>query len=178
MIHLFEGMKTGNQRQMNAYKAIDELGLFEDLRLYKPVLCGTIPIGIDVESSDLDIIMEVKELKSFQQKLYDLYGRQHRFIMERKMIREREVVKANFMFKGFIFELFGQNQPVHNQNAYLHMLIEYELLRKNPHLKNQVIELKQRGFKTEPAFCLLLDIPGDPYAGLIQYGIKKGIVIE
>ncbi|WP_070119498.1 DUF4269 domain-containing protein [Bacillus marinisedimentorum] len=169
-------MKTGNQKQMNAYKAIDELRILEDLRLYKPVLCGTIPIGIDVESSDLDIIMEVKELKSFQQKLYDLYGRQHRFTLEKKMIRERQVVKANFMFKGFMFELFGQDQPVHNQNAYLHTLIEDELLRKNPPLKNQVITLKKRGYKTESAFCVLLGISGDPYAGLIRYGIEEGII--
>ena len=31
----------------------------EDLALYNPVLCGTIPIRIDTPQSDLDIVMEV-----------------------------------------------------------------------------------------------------------------------
>ncbi|SDZ84142.1 protein of unknown function [Thalassobacillus cyri] len=81
------------------------------------------------------------------------------------------------MFRNFELELFGQDQPIHCQNAYLHMIIEYELLKNNSTLKDKVIGLKKQGYKTEPAFCELLDISGDPYEGLIQYGIKEGIII-
>ncbi|WP_430786630.1 DUF4269 domain-containing protein [Virgibacillus flavescens] len=53
------------------------------------------------------------------------------------------------------------------------MIIEHELLRMNSILKNKVICLKKQGYKTEPAFCKLLGISGDPYTELIQFGFKK-----
>ncbi|MCA0989998.1 DUF4269 domain-containing protein [Guptibacillus hwajinpoensis] len=44
-------MKFGSDKQKKAYIAIEELGIMSELRTYHPVLCGTIPIGIDVEDS-------------------------------------------------------------------------------------------------------------------------------
>ncbi|NLP52562.1 DUF4269 domain-containing protein [Bacillus sp. RO1] len=169
-------MKTGNIQQMKAYAAINELKILEDLNNYNPVLCGTFPINIDIKGSDLDIIMEVTELDSFASKLHALYADKENFSLIRKTIRGKEVVKANFTFHDFEFELFGQAQPVHKQFAYLHMKIEYELLRRNPELREKVISLKKLGYKTEPVFCKLLDISGDPYEGLILYGVEEGIV--
>ncbi|SIS66438.1 DUF4269 domain-containing protein [Salimicrobium salexigens] len=96
--------------------------------------------------------------------------------MKRTIVRDREVVKANFFSNNFELELFGQNQPTCLQKAYLHMIIEYGILRRNPSLKGKVIELKKQGYKTEPAFCELLGIKGDPYEGLVQYGIKERII--
>ncbi|MGB8001695.1 MAG: DUF4269 domain-containing protein, partial [Anaerobacillus sp.] len=57
---------------------------------------------------------------------------------------------------------------------YLHMMIEYELMQKLPELKSKVLGLRKKGYKTEPAFCEILGITGDPYHGLIHYGIKEG----
>src|SRR5699024_9882723 len=119
--------------------------------------------------SDLDIVMEAQDLDHFEERLQILYDNKDNFTLKRTTIRGNQVVKANFFFRDFEFELFGQSQPVHKQNAYLHMLIEYKLLEKNPNLKEKVINLKKQGYKTEPAFCVLLDIPGDSYEGLIQF---------
>ncbi|WP_054751959.1 DUF4269 domain-containing protein [Piscibacillus salipiscarius] len=143
---------------------------------YKPELCGTIPLGIDVSTSDLDIIMEVKDLTSFEDKIKLLYSDQPYFKINRKIIRGKHVVKANFVYKGFEFELFGQDVPVHEQYAYLHMVIEKKILLKNPELKPKMISLKQRGYKTEPAFCKVLGIAGDPYEALIQYGKDQSYI--
>ncbi|WP_413465989.1 DUF4269 domain-containing protein [Metabacillus litoralis] len=176
MIDLFEGMKTGNRKQQDAYSVIMELNIFHELRTYNPVLCGTLPIGIDVEGSDLDIIMEVQELEHFTEQLQTLYNNKDNFTLKRTIIRGREVVKATFFFNNFEFELFGQTQLVHKQNAYLHMIIEHKLLQKVPNLKEKVINLKIQGYKTEEAFCKLLDITGDPYEGLIRLGVEEGIV--
>ena len=176
MFDLFQGMKKGNKKQRDVYNTIKELCIFDELSIYKPVLCGTIPIGIDLDSSDLDIVMDVKDLKLFERKLDDLYGNKPGFTMKRTLIRSREVIKANFLFNNFELELFGQDQSTYCQNAYLHMMIEYKLLKDNPSLKGKVIELKKHGYKTEPAFCELLGIEGDPYEGLVQYGIKERII--
>ncbi|ART78514.1 DUF4269 domain-containing protein [Sutcliffiella horikoshii] len=169
-------MKTGNIQQQKAYSAILELNILNDLHIYNPVLCGTLPIGIDVKGSDLDIIMEVRELDIFSNKLHNLYADKENFTLKRTVIRGRNVVKANFTFRNFEFELFGQAQPVHKQFAYLHMMIEYELLQRDPDLREKVISLKKQGYKTEPAFCKLLNISGDPYEGLLLFGVEEGMV--
>lgn len=176
MNDLFERMKTGNIQQQEAYAAIKELKILDDLKDYNPVLCGTIPIDIDIKGSDLDIIMEVRKLDSFANELQTLYADKENFSLKRKTIRGKEVVKANFTFHDFEFELFGQAQPVHKQFAYLHMMIGYELLQRDPNLRDRVISLKKQGYKTEPAFCKLLNISGDPYEGLLLYGVEEGIV--
>ncbi|MFB4166816.1 DUF4269 domain-containing protein [Virgibacillus sp. JSM 102003] len=171
-------MESGNESQQTAYKAINELGIFNELSMYNPVLCGTLPIGIDVEDSDLDIIMEVQELNYFIERLQSLYSCKESFKIKKTTIRNKEVIKANFFFNNFEFELFGQNQPVHKQHAYLHMVIEFELLQQDSKLREKVIKFKQQGYKTEPAFCEILGITGDPYAGLIQFGVEKGIITD
>lgn len=56
------------------------------------------------------------------------------------------------------------------------MLIEYQLMQEYPMLKESVIELKQQGIKTEPAFCEILGLEGDPYEKLLEFGIEKGII--
>ncbi|WP_276310222.1 DUF4269 domain-containing protein [Bacillus salacetis] len=53
----------------------------------------------------------------------------------------------------FDFELFGQMVPVRKQNAWLHMIIEHEIQQRYPNLKEEVMDLKNDGLKTEPAFC-------------------------
>lgn len=175
-IDLFQEMKTGSEKQRNAYRVIQELGIIEALKAYNPTLCGTIPIGIDGKGSDLDIIMEVHNVEAFEERIKTLYSNQDQFKMKKTIIRGNEVSKANFVFQAFEFELFGQAQPVNKQHAYLHMIIEYKVMQKHPSWKQRVIALKKRGYKTEPAFCELLGISGDPYEGLIQYGVKEGYV--
>ncbi|WP_377892255.1 DUF4269 domain-containing protein [Alkalihalobacillus sp. R86527] len=161
-------MKTGTKKQKRAYRAISELEIMKDLKAYHPVLCGTIPIDIDIESSDLDIVMEVNDAEAFETKIRNLYSSKDSFKVKRTTIRGNEIIKATFVFQHFEFELFGQAQPVHTQFAFLHMVIEFELMKKYPGLKDGVIELKKQGYKTEPAFCKLLEIEGDPYEGLIR----------
>ncbi|QFT90893.1 hypothetical protein FIU87_19795 [Bacillus sp. THAF10] len=171
-------MKNGNTKQQRAYEAIIKLNVMHDLGAYHPTLCGTIPINIDLSDSDLDIIMETYNLDLFEEKLISLYESMEDFRMKRSNIRGREVVKCNFYYEGFEFELFGQGQPVNEQYAYLHMVIEHALLEKTPSLRAQVIDLKKQGYKTEPAFCEILGISGDPYEGLLKYGVEKGLLDE
>ncbi|KGX87128.1 DUF4269 domain-containing protein [Pontibacillus marinus] len=171
-------METGNKKQQEAYAAIKNLDILKHLKSYTPVLCGTLPIGIDITSSDLDIIMEVHDFNLFEEKVKALYSNKKNFKVKRITIRGREVVKSNFIFNNFEFELFGQSTPVHKQNAYLHMIIEHNLMENDPSLKEEVIKLKKQGYKTEPAFCKVLNITGDSYSGLIQFGVKQGIITD
>lgn len=167
--HSMHYLKNGNERQQKAYDAITKLGIMVDLQMYNPILCGTIPIGIDIGTSDLDIVMEVYDFADYEQQVSNLYSEKKGFTLQRKEIRDVPVSKANFVFADFEFELFAQPQPVEQQNAYLHMLIEHALLERNPTMREEIIQLKQQGVKTEPAFAQVLQLKGDPYKALLSF---------
>lgn len=56
------------------------------------------------------------------------------------------------------------------QFAYRHLIIEYNLLNQyGEKFRQQIIELKRQGHKTEPAFGLALGLTGDPYMELLKF---------
>jgi len=52
------------------------------------------------------------------------------------------------------------------------MVIEHLIMEQFPNIRREVIHLKKQGYKTEPAFCKILGLDGDPYDSLIEYGKK------
>jgi len=169
-------MKSGNEIQRRAYKIINELNILDDLAKYTPTLCGTIPISIDVKGSDLDIIMEVHDFKLYKDEVKLLYGNLEGFVLVELTIKNVPTITSNFRFGGFDFELFAQPNAVEKQNAYRHMIIEHHLLIKNPHLRKEIIRLKETGIKTEPAFAQIFGLVGDPYDELLILGAKLGVI--
>jgi hypothetical protein len=94
---------------------IKNLGIMEALSDYHPILCGTLPIGIDIEGSDLDIIMDVSDFNRFENRVNILFGEREDFKLKRVMIRNIPVIKANFQFQGFEFELsVSGNLPINS----------------------------------------------------------------
>jgi hypothetical protein len=166
-------LKNGNLKQQDAYTAIMELNILDDLAHYSPLICGTIPLDIDHTKSDIDIVLEAKGLPTLMTSLKRLYGHLPEWKSTQKIIRENHVLVTSFYFKGFEFQLFGQNVPTKEQYAYLHMLIEWKILQENPEWKEKIRQMKKDGIKTEPAFCFLLQLDGDPYEALLHYGRSK-----
>ena len=79
---------------------------------------------------------------------------------------------ANFTLEDFEIEIFGQNRPSREQEAFRHLLIEDEILEsKDETFRAEIIKLKKQGFKTEPAFAKLLKLKGDPYLALLAYKV-------
>lgn len=82
-----------------------------------------------------------------------------------------DVLVASFIYKGFEFEIYGSHTPSTQQQAYRHMLIEYRLLSlASSSFRKRIIEMKQQGCKTEPAFGKLLGL-NEPYQDLL--GLEK-----
>ncbi|MEN7549584.1 DUF4269 domain-containing protein [Rapidithrix thailandica] len=162
-------LQKGTPRQQKAYQAIQLSKVFSHLKPYSPVLAGTIPLGIDTETSDLDILYCTNNLNALSKQVYSLYQHYDEFSIRHQSIREQQVVVTNFYFSGFEFEIFAQNTASHSQHAYRHMVQEYRLLRLfgNP-LRELVYQLKRQGVKTEPAFAQCLQLKGDPYLALLE----------
>jgi hypothetical protein len=170
----------GSPVQRLAYRAINNLGILDDFKTFTPLLCGTIPIGVNTAGSDLDIVMNVmeKDFSDFKEKVTHLYGDFEQFSMREKQKQNRPVMKANFFFEAFEFELFAQPVPSYRQRAYQHMITEADMLEKYPFIKQRVISLKQSGMKTEPAFAYVLGLSGDPYEAVLKWGREQGILHE
>ncbi|MEH6937840.1 DUF4269 domain-containing protein, partial [Bacillus sp. JJ664] len=131
-----------------------------------------IPIGIDIEDSDLDIIIEVWDFIHFEKMIRNLYSLQNNFKLSHSIIRDVPAITVNFKFDEFEIEIYAQATPVQKQNAYIHMVIEHLIMEHSPNIRSEVIHLKKQGYKTEPALCKILGLDGDPYDSLIEYGKK------
>lgn len=160
-------LQSGNEKQVKAYRALTDNRVLEKLTPYHPILVGTIPINIDIENSDLDIICEVSDKNEFIDKLNVLFGSEKDFTIHENP--KFNSTKANLIIDGFEIEIFGQNTPTTQQNAYRHMLIEHKLLlAKGEKFRQDIIDLKNKGYKTEPAFAKLLGFEGNPYEELLK----------
>ena len=168
-----ETLAKGNERQKKAHAALHSLQLIEKLKEYSPVLAGTIPIDVDIESSDLDIICSAENLEEFGARVKDAYGDQKGFEINHKVHRNQPTVIVRFRAHGFPVELFAQAASVFTQPAVVHMLIEARLLAfAPPEARAKVRLLKRTGLKTEPAFAEVFDIKGDPYEELLKIANK------
>jgi hypothetical protein len=161
-------LNSGNPKQRLAYEVLTKHCIFEKLREFEPLLTGTIPIAIDIEGSDLDVICCFSDAGYFMNLIRNEFGSQERFTI--RQIDSISAVVASFVLDNFKIELFGQALPVKQQFAYRHMLIEQRLLERYGEIfRKKVIELKEKGYKTEPAFALLLGLEGNPYEELLKF---------
>ncbi|MBE7175413.1 MAG: DUF4269 domain-containing protein [Mucilaginibacter polytrichastri] len=167
-------LKTGTPRQKAAYVALTGNRIMEKLAPWTPVLAGTIPLNIDREESDLDILCCADDLPDFREHIGKVFGHHAGFSVFERTAQNEPAVVARFICDGFPVELFAQRIPVSRQYAFRHLLIERELLKiHGEDFRRHITALKKSGLKTEAAFAQLLGITGDPYEQLLVYGADK-----
>ena len=154
----------GNDKQKLVYYILCEHHILNKLNAYKPIVVGTLPIEIDIPNSDVDIICEVSDFNQFHILVKKEFSKFEGFNFQ---IEESHYV-ANFSIDGLPIEIYAENKPSQYQNGYLHMMIEYRLIQLlGADFKVRVINLKQQGHKTEPAFGKLLGLK-NPYIDLLE----------
>jgi hypothetical protein len=99
-------LKQGTPRQQQAFETLTALGIFDFLRIYTPVLIGTIPLDVDVETSDLDIACYAPDLALFAREVTAIYGSQPHFRLRHKQVRGVPSVVASFDYDGFEIQFF------------------------------------------------------------------------
>lgn len=158
-------LKYGNIKQKRSYYILEENKILQILSEYNPLLVGTIPINIDVDNSDLDIICEVKDFYMFREALNSYFGEYKDFNLD---YNEKEsVIVCNFKIEELEIEIYGSKVKSEESNGYRHMIIEYRILNLlGEEFKDKIINLKENGLKTEPAFAKLLNLNGNPYEEL------------
>jgi len=134
------------------------------------VLAGTVPLGIDTDTSDLDVLCEVPAgaQEQFAELLRAHFGAQPGFQLARRVVDGHATTVSSFCYEAEEIEVFSQALPTAQQHSLRHLLVEHAVLTAGGAAwRTAVRTLKQRGLKTEPAFALLLGLAGDPYAALL-----------
>ena len=156
-------------RQAAARAAFARLARHPALRGARPVLAGTLPLGLDVATSDLDVICEVNDLDRFANRLARAFGRRAGFRVRLRSAGSRPTVVARFREAGLPVEVFARARPARAQRAVRHLRVEARLLELHGEpLRLCARALKARGVKTEPAFARCLGLAGDPYLALLE----------
>ncbi len=169
-------METGSDTQRLAARVFRELlADLETVSMGPPGLAGTIPLGLNLPDSDLDIVLEIEEPHAARDRLGDAFDREADFRMH---IREQDqAVVCAFTREGLPVEIFGRAEPVETQPAYRHMIVEERLLDlAGPRAREAILRMKADGIKTEPAFARCFGLAGDPYAVLYDLYDLYGLV--
>ncbi len=157
----------GSAIQKRAHQTLEELGVFEHLAPFKPVLAGTIPLDLALPESDLDILCEVHDMRSFDRLARTYFGQEPGFTSRRKMIKDVLTSIHRFEHGGFPIELFGQPVPVFEQRAFRHLLLEARLLEMGGEpARQKILEFKREGMNTEAAFARYFGLEGHPALSL------------
>ncbi|WP_375779471.1 DUF4269 domain-containing protein [Bradyrhizobium sp. ma5] len=148
--------------------AVTSSAVMELLRPFDPHIVGTLPLGLAVSGSDVDIVCHALDPNAFADIVWSHYQSADDFVLYRWTSGTRPAI-ARFVWDGWPFELFGDQLPVRQQRGWIHFEVERRLLALDDgRLRRAVSELRADGLKTEPAFAAALGIPGDPYLGLLE----------
>jgi|1_EtaG_2_1085319.scaffolds.fasta_scaffold26957_2 hypothetical protein len=170
-------LNLGSQLQKEAHKVLTENEVMDKLANFQPILVGTIPIDITIKDSDLDIVCFFEEKQLFKEEVQEHFSIWPQFSIVEKIFQDEPTVIVRFIMDNFPVEIFAQNKPSIQQMALQHMLIEYEILiKRSEEFRKEIIRLKKSGMKTEPAFAQLLNLKGNPYQTLLEYGKQQKII--
>lgn len=164
-------LSNGSAIQRKGFQAITSLGILDSLKEFNPVVVGTLPLDLFTEKSDIDIICCFPNAEEFAEQLFfKLDAASLNFHIHRKPLDGVDSLIASFEHEDFEFEIVAQKIQVREQVAYRHMIAEWKILsEKDSNFKQQVLELKNSGVKTEPAFAQVLGLDGDPYQELLRF---------
>lgn len=149
-------------------EALERTRVLPKLAAFDPHVVGTPPLGLDLPTSDIDVICFAPDADAFTCAVWNAFGLCPEFRIWQWIGRDRAVV-ANFADAGWIIEVFGQASPIAQQFGWRHFLVEERLLALGGDaFRTALMTRRHNGMKTEPAFAAALGLDGDPYEALLD----------
>ncbi|WP_413512119.1 DUF4269 domain-containing protein [Myroides odoratus] len=121
-------LKTGTPKQQEVYQVVTSHRILEQLDGFTPVVIGTFPLDIAIETSDIDIACCCETVELFREVVQAHFKAYEDFTDSIVSIRGQQAYVANFTLASFPIEIFAQSIPVRQQYGYRHMCIEYDIL--------------------------------------------------
>lgn len=160
-------LMEGNPRQRKVYHILKEIEILDILEDFSPIVVGTIPLAIDIETSDLDIVCQFKEKEEDIRKiLLEHFGDYQNFTIRQMGI---DAYAYNFWYEGCEIEVYASKMPTEQSNSYRHLLIASRLISLyGDEFREEIIQLKKEGYLTEPAIAKLLHLHGERYETIFK----------
>lgn len=160
-------------RRNAIWPRIEASSVLRSLRDYDATVAGSWPIGLALPGADVDVICQAASLDDFARACRMRYRHMPSY-REEHADSDPPAHLCRFQDQGLIFEVFGQDQPVREQRAYRHMLIEARLLHLGgARLRQAVLARKRQDLNTEAAFVDILGMVGNPFEALLQLEDKS-----
>jgi hypothetical protein len=166
---VLEVLSKGDTPQRAAVQAVRRLKLLERLRRFRPLIVGTLPIGVHVAGSDLDVVCTIESSHRFIRLLGNEFGNQPAFALSRTKLLGQDSVVCSFISGTTPVEIVGMPVDSSKQRAYVHLMAEADLLEKGgAQARLAIRKLRRQGLKTEPAFAKHFGLKGDPYIAVAR----------
>lgn len=148
--------------------ALEHMRILQVLRAFDPRVAGTLPLGVAVETSDIDIVCHVTDQSLLIDTIWNEFSHMEEFSIQQWVHGVCPII-ASFRGEGWEFEIFASTDPVDRQAGWRHFCIEARLLELGgATFRDRVMALRRSGLKTEPAFAAALGLGGDPYNALLD----------
>jgi hypothetical protein len=135
---------------------------------FDPRIAGTLPLGVSIAGSDIDILCHAPEPNDVADCLWQARERLPGLVLRRWISGGRPLV-ATFAVDDWPVEVFASPVEVERQAGWRHFVVERRLLElAGEALRQRVLGLRRAGARTEPAFAAALCLQGDPYAALYR----------
>lgn len=112
------------------FKALTASRILESFKQYTPFLAGTFPLGLQVENSDLDILMCAQNLDQLNDELKERYGHFSDYKVQRIFVDGLNSLIVNFSFEHVSFKVFAQNKVITSQKGFTHFQFEERSLKR------------------------------------------------
>lgn len=154
--------------RLHYLEALERTEVLPKLAAFNPHVVGTPPLGLDLPTSDIDIICFAPDADAFTCAVWNAFGMRPEFRVWQRIGLDRPIV-AQFADAGWIIEMFGQASSISEQCGWRHFLLEQRLLALGGDaFRIAVMTRRNDGMKTEPAFAAVLGLDGDPYQALLS----------
>lgn len=157
---------------MRAWReALTGSGVLDLLGRFDPRIAGTLPLGVSLPASDIDILCHATEPDDVADCLWEARERLPGLALRRWTSGGRPMV-ATFGIDDWPVEVFASPVEVERQAGWRHFVVERLLLElAGEALRQRVLGLRRAGARTEPAFAAALGLQGDPYAALYRLSL-------
>lgn len=169
MLPVFPISRHNALRMERAQQVLPEHGIISAFAAFTPVLAGTIPLGIDAATSDLDVLCKVCDHTFFGALSHEVFSPYRDFSLYSTAVNGQATTICNFVCADFPIEIFGQDLPVEQQYAYKHMVVDARLLDcADARAEEAIHAMKSEAVPTEVAFGVYVALEGDPYQAVLQ----------
>lgn len=159
-------------------EALRGSGVLDLLAGFDPRIAGTLPLGVSLPGSDIDILCHAPEPNDVADCLSEARERLPGLVLRRWISGGRPLVAA-FGIDHWPVEVFASPVEVDRQAGWRHFVVERRLLELGGEaLRQRVLGLRRAGARTEPAFAAVFGLQGDPYAELHRLSLVPEVELR